>query len=135
MFTGKQDENIKFSVLKTIAGFLNSDGGKLIIGYDEKNKRFTGLQEDYNISKWADQDGFKKELWDYLEANIPKKIIDSCIDLDFDNIDNKDLAIIDVKRLFDFPVYIKKNFYIRRKNRTEPLEDPSEADTYRKEHF
>ena len=138
--TGKSDDVLKFSVLKTITGFLNANGGTLIIGYDEKNHRkILGLQEDYSISKWQDKDGFEKEFWDYLEANVPKSIIDKHINLKFEEINGKDLAVVSVKRVFDSPIYIekngKKNFYVRRKNETELIEDPVEADKYKKDHF
>lgn len=137
--TGKSDDNLKFSVLKTIAGFINSNGGKLIIGYNEKENRVLGLDEDYSISKWKDRDGIEKEIWDYLEANIPKEIIDECIKLKFFTIEDKEIILIEVKRSYDKPVYIekngKKNFYVRRKNKTDFIEDPEEADKYKKQHF
>ena len=137
--TGKADDLMKFSVLKTIAGFLNANGGLLVIGYDEKNKKIVGLQEDYSISKWQDKDGFEKEFWDYLEANIPREIIDKCINLRFETLEERDLAIVEVKRVFGSPIYIekggKKNFYVRRKNKTELIEDPEEADKYKRSHY
>ena len=137
--TGISDEALKFSVLKTVAGFLNANGGILVIGYDEKNDKIVGLQEDYSISKWKDKDGFEKEFWDYLEANIQKAIIDNHISLKFEEREGKDLAIIQIKRVFEGPIYIdktgKKNFYVRRKNETELIEDPEEADGYKKDHY
>ena len=137
--TGKADDLMKFSVLKTIAGLLNANGGLLVIGYDEKNKKIVGLQEDYSISKWQDKDGFEKEFWDYLEANIPREIIDKCINLRFETLEEKDLAIVEIRRVFGSPIYIeksgKKNFYVRRKNETELIEDPEEADKYKRSHY
>jgi len=47
------NEPLKFSVIKTVAAFLNSDGGTLLIGVDDE-RNVVGLQGDYGLFKKAD---------------------------------------------------------------------------------
>jgi len=65
-----------------------------------------------------------------LEANISKDLIDECISLKFFTIENKEIILIDVKRSYNKPIYIekngKKNFYVRRKNKTDLMDDPGD---------
>jgi hypothetical protein len=55
------NEPLKFSVIKTVAAFLNTDGGTLLIGVDDK-RNVVGLNGDYGLFKKADsRDAL--ELW------------------------------------------------------------------------
>jgi hypothetical protein len=56
------NEPLKFSVIKTVAAFLNSNGGTLLIGVDD-DRKILGLQGDYSAFKKADsQDAFENWL-------------------------------------------------------------------------
>lgn len=56
------NDSLKYSVIKTVAAFLNSTGGNLLIGVDDKRK-VLGLQGDYSAFKKADnQDAFENWL-------------------------------------------------------------------------
>jgi hypothetical protein len=136
--TQKPDEVIRFSVLKTIAGFLNARGGTLIIGYDEKGKKIIGLDQDYELMKRGDRDSFELEFWNYIESNINKEIVKNNVSLKFEIIEDKELAVIEIKRS-PKPIYIKKAdkkiLYIRNRNETENLEDPEEIHNYIERHF
>jgi len=117
------NKKIRFSVIKTIASFLNSYGGVLFIGVND-NKEIVGLDSDYSL--------------DYEEKNNPKdyflRQIDSIIRkyffeyMSFLNgriisIDEKDIYYIVVEKS-NKPVFIfndtykeidkyKKEFYVR----------------------
>lgn len=136
--TNKSDDGLKFSALKSLAGFLNAKGGTLVIGYDEKGKTVVGLEKDYKLMKHGDRDSFELEFWSYIEANIDKEIVEKTIDLRFEANKNKEIAVIEVKRS-QTPVYIKKNgrkiLYVRRRNKTEDLEDPEAINKYIEKHF
>ena len=41
------NKDLEIEVMKTICGFLNSQGGCLIVGYSDDNKRCCGLKKDY----------------------------------------------------------------------------------------
>lgn len=136
--TQKADDTIKFSVLKTIAGFLNKQGGILIIGYNEKNKEVVGLEQDYELMKFKDRDSFELEFWNYIEANIKKEVVEENINLSFEYLADKEIALINIKRN-THPVYLIKNgkkiLYVRNRNETENLEDPEEIHQYIEKHF
>src|SRR5204863_6174340 len=44
--TGAVDKNIEHSVVKTVAAFMNSHGGTLVIGVNDASKTLTGLDRD-----------------------------------------------------------------------------------------
>ncbi|NCT10435.1 MAG: cyclic nucleotide-binding domain-containing protein [Flavobacteriia bacterium] len=50
LFSGKKDTAIEMSVIKTIAGFLNSDGGVLFIGVKD-NQEILGIDNDEFINE------------------------------------------------------------------------------------
>lgn len=50
LHTMKPDRDIEFAVLKTIAGFLNSDGGTLLIGINDQSE-ILGIKNDNFSSK------------------------------------------------------------------------------------
>jgi len=138
MHTGQADNAMKFSVIKSIAGFLNNRGGKLILGYDEKNKQILGIEQDFEFTKFKDKDNFLLEFWSYLEANMDEKIVKDNIKIDFKTINGKEIMIIHIKPS-DKSVYLKKNdkkiLYVRKRNETEPIEDPEKIIEYVSTHF
>lgn len=60
MRTGKRDDAIETVIAKTVAAFMNSGGGTLLIGVDDDG-RLVGLGPDYATLKSPDADRF--ELW------------------------------------------------------------------------
>ena len=60
MRTGKRDDAMETVIAKTVAAFMNSGGGTLLIGVDDDG-RLIGLGPDYSTLKAPDADRF--ELW------------------------------------------------------------------------
>ena len=60
LHTGKADPAITWAVVKTIAAFMNTHGGTLLIGLDDEG-RPVGIESDYSFVKGGDRDGW--ELW------------------------------------------------------------------------
>lgn len=65
LFSKKFDKEIEHAVLKTIAGFLNTNGGTLIIGVDDK-KHILGLKND----KFNDDDHMLLHLTKIIQEKI-----------------------------------------------------------------
>lgn len=65
LYTKKFDKEIEHAVLKTIAGFLNTNGGTLIIGVDDK-KGILGLDND----KFKDDDHMLLHLTQIIQEKI-----------------------------------------------------------------
>jgi type I restriction enzyme, R subunit len=61
----RKDKRMEDAVVKTIAGFLNTDGGTLFIGIDDKGAA-VGLAHDTALVKPPDADGFVNWLTTHL---------------------------------------------------------------------
>jgi Putative DNA-binding domain/Eco57I restriction-modification methylase len=117
----KVNKNLEHSCFKNIAAFLNSDGGTLFIGVDDDGN-ILGLENtDFASFKGSNKkDEFTKHF-DNLVGNYFGNNLVHKINLDFENIDNKTIAIITIKTKASEPIIIKnpeknnqEEFYIRR---------------------
>lgn len=101
-------------IMKTLAGFMNGEGGSLIIGVSDDGE-ITGLEHDYKILKKKDRDGFEQAL---MAAVASKLGTDVCqyVHPVFHNTTGKDVCRI-IVRPSHRPVYIKEGsdmrFYLR----------------------
>lgn len=68
--TKKFDKNIEHSVLKTIVAFLNSSGGNLLIGLDDK-KNILGIEND----NFQDEDKFRLHLTNLIKSHIGNQFL------------------------------------------------------------
>lgn len=66
LHTGQNDERIELAVMKTINAFLNSTGGHLFIGVDDKGK-VLGLENDH----FANNDQFLRHFTNLLNKYFP----------------------------------------------------------------
>ena len=65
----RQDPKIEHVVLKTVAGFLNAEGGQLLIGVRDDHT-VAGLGPDYATLRKQDRDGFELWLRQHLDVNL-----------------------------------------------------------------
>jgi Alw26I/Eco31I/Esp3I family type II restriction m6 adenine DNA methyltransferase len=136
--TNKPEKFIEHSVLKTLAAFLNSDGGTLLIGVSD-TKEVLGLENDFNsFSKPDKLDEFQK----HFDNLIAKSIGNHChhyLKVEFPNLEGKTICAVTITDKSSEPIYItdesgKETFYIRRLASTIDLK-PSETAKYIKEHW
>ena len=104
---GKVDVGkVEFSTIKTLAAFLNSEGGTLIIGTDD-DKNILGLEET-DFASFPNPN--KKDEWskhlDNLLQNFFGNAIHSLLKMEFVEIDGKTVSLITVKKS-PHPVWIK----------------------------
>jgi len=76
----KIDKNLKFNVLKSVAGFMNSNGGTLIIGIDDEHQ-IIGMDLDFKSNWKGNKDGFILDFREYLESYIGINNYNRYIDL------------------------------------------------------
>jgi membrane protein YdbS with pleckstrin-like domain len=124
------------AVMKTIAAFLNSGGGTLLIGVTDGGKIF-GLNEDYNSLVRKDRDGFENHLNQILKNMIGAEFR-QYVTVAFETIETKDVCLVEV-RGSPKPVYVKANgedeeFFIRTGNTTSAL-SLSETHSYIETHW
>lgn len=125
-----QAKHLRLMVLKTIAAFLNSAGGTLIIGVEDDGTIF-GLEQDISLIPRKDLDGFEQLLTSLISKHIGTAYA-SLLNIRFAEIDGKTVCAIDVERSPE-PAYLgdKKNkvFYVRIGNTTRAL-DVDEIHSY-----
>jgi predicted HTH transcriptional regulator len=71
LHAGARDDRIEIVVARTVAGFLDSDGGLLVIGVDDSGGAL-GLDEDLAAMKAPDHDRYERWLIDYLQRALGK---------------------------------------------------------------
>jgi len=128
----KVDKELKFAVLKTVLGFMNSNGGTLIIGVDD-NHNVIGMDLDYKANWKGDKDGLLMDFRNSLEQIIKVTNYNKYISTSFATIEGKEVFVIKVEKSLD-PIFTrrdnKKILYVRLDNKTEPLDDPEEITHY-----
>ncbi len=130
------NKDLEKAVLKTIVGFLNSNGGSLIIGVDNLGN-IKGLQDDYTYLPQKNKDGFENHLTSLIKTMIGIPFT-KYINVNFEEIKGKEICIVNVKNSLK-PAFLKNSdnkeeFFIRAGNSTQPLK-MSEAQEYIENHF
>ena len=120
---GKKDY-IKFAIAKTIAAFLNTNGGLLFIGVGD-NKELKGLENDYQtFGSENKKDSFNQSLNSLIKDYFSKDCHQH-IDAKFHTNDELDFMVVTVAKSL-YPVTLKnkseKEFYIRGIAATEKLD-------------
>jgi Putative DNA-binding domain len=120
---GKQSKTIEDVVVKTVAAFLNTDGGDLIIGADDDHN-VLGLSHDYKLFGKKDRrDAYWNFLTTLLLDHLGKDKSD-LIKIAIHDVAGQDVARIAVKAS-PKPVFVKEDkyehLYIRAGNSTRLL--------------
>jgi hypothetical protein len=93
---GRVDDLVEFAIVRTVAGFLNTAGGTLVIGVDD-NGDAVGLDKDYETLRKKDADGFELWLTDLLQVSLGKNAL-TCMSVTFERFQGKEVARVEVKR-------------------------------------
>ena len=103
----------KVVIAKTLAGFLNTDGGTLIIGLKEsKNNNqdeIIGIEEEYVNLKDQCQDGYRRMLVDLIKDYFPPEIfnhLNQYLQIRFEEINCKVICGLTATRS-DHRVFLK----------------------------
>ncbi len=122
-------------ILKTIAAFLNTNGGTLIIGVDDSGS-VLGLEKDYETISKKSSDGFNLTLTNLINQHLGKRV-HKFINLEIVNHEDKDICAVTVSKC-DGPVFLGKNdnetFFIRASASSQRL-SVSEVVGYIKSHW
>ncbi len=139
----KQSEQIKLAesmIMKTIAGFANSDGGTLLIGVMDDG-RIEGLEMDYE-SLGGDKDEFELHLGQLIDREFGKAFRPMHIKISFPLIEETDICRVDVNPA-NAPVVLEtqnkhgqklEKFYVRSGNSTQEFSF-SDASEYIRTRF
>jgi hypothetical protein len=69
LHTRARDERIELVIAKAVSGFLNADGGTLLIGVNDDGEP-VGLANDFTVVKSPDADRFELWLRDFLATTL-----------------------------------------------------------------
>lgn len=122
--------------LRDIAAFLNSSGGCLLIGIEDKNRDVVGLEKSFVAANVQTKDSFER----YIVEKALSKLGADCsrlISIDFPACKGQEICRISIASSKK-PIYVQEaneqNFYIRFGNSKRKL-TTKEAVAYCEEHF
>ncbi|MDP1689020.1 MAG: putative DNA binding domain-containing protein [bacterium] len=132
---GKINRDLEKVAMKTVAAFLNSKGGYLVLGVSN-DKKIVGLSSDYPHLQHPNSDGFENHLTQIFNAMIGPEFR-HLIQVSFHPSEGNDVCIIQALQSAR-PVYLKidgdEKFYIRTGNTTTLLK-LSEIESYNQYRF
>ncbi len=133
---GEVSKEMERMVLKTIVGFLNADGGTLLIGVGD-NSTIAGLEKDYNALPKKNRDGFENHVNMLIKTLIGLSFA-KYVSIAFESIEGRDICMVNVRESHK-PAYLqgpdnKEEFFVRVGNSTQPF-SMSEAQEYIKTHW
>jgi predicted HTH transcriptional regulator len=131
----KVNKELEYTVAKTIAGFMNSQGGTLLIGVTDE-KIPVGLEMDYDTLKKKICDGFILHLTQILNNYVGKEY-SAFLSANIVRFGGKDICRIQVLPS-NKPVYVvrdgQEEFFLRALACTQPMQ-MKEAHEYIKMHW
>ena len=154
---GEQKEknwNLQDSVIKTIAGFRNAEGGTLLIGVEDKVKkskgklaRVLGIQSDFRWTKNEDRESYDHALREAIRESMSDKLVElnsnDVIKITYPEFDGKEICRVDVKGIphgekghiwAKTKKLGKETFFVRSSDSTRQLSGP-EATEYILRHL
>ncbi len=120
--TGQKDKVIEKSALKTIVGFLNADGGTLLIGISDKGE-IKGIENDF----FKNADDYKKRFKDILKTKIGAEFYPQ-IEYDLYSVLGKLILKVNCNPSDEPCFYDEIEFYVRTNPATDRLEGRKQAD-------
>jgi predicted HTH transcriptional regulator len=119
---GRKNAELEKATVKTVAGFLNAEGGTLLLGVGDDGSA-VGLENDYSTLQKANRDGFGLHLTSLVLERLGKDLA-PCIALTFHRLSEKDVCRVEV-RPSPRPVVLAESgtevLYLRTGNSTRPL--------------
>ncbi|WP_373056393.1 helix-turn-helix domain-containing protein [Zunongwangia sp. H14] len=116
------NRELELVIAKTIVGFMNAKGGRLILGVDDDGK-ILGLEKDFKTLKHKNKDGYEREIFRIISTQLSHK---ACFSnhISFYVLDEKNICVVDIEPSKK-PVYVNNGenttFYVRTGNATYPL--------------
>jgi membrane protein YdbS with pleckstrin-like domain len=138
---GSSSKDLEKAVIKTIVGFMNAEGGTLIVGVSDTNE-VRGIERDFNTLPRKDRDGFENHLNMLIKTMVGlqfSKYVRVVFETIIDAVGaEKELCVITVKESHK-PAYLHnggshEEFFVRVGNTTQPF-SMSEAEEYIKTHW
>lgn len=131
----KPNKVLEDVIMKTLAAFNNSDGGRLFIGIKDDGTAL-GLESDYSTLKGGDKDYFELHLRSLITAQYGMEFCSNGVIIRFPHYDGVEICEVKVRRGI-VPLYSTgkaggkdEKFYIRSGNSSREIDKPSEIIDY-----
>ncbi len=133
---GEVSKEMERMVLKTIVGFMNSEGGTLVIGVSDTGA-VVGLENDLKNLPKKNRDGLENHLSMLIKTTIGLPFA-KYVSASFEKIEDKEVCVVTVMESHK-PAYLRNSdkteeFFVRVGNSTQPF-SMSEAEDYIKSHW
>ena len=129
------NKKLEYVVAKTIASFLNAEGGTLIIGVDD-NGNILGIESDVSTLSKKNVDGFELRLRQIIRGYLGS-YFEKDIKINFLEINNKEICLVEIGKS-PYPVFVKhqgeQEFFVRIGNASVP-KTRKEQSEYEKLHW
>lgn len=112
LHSGKPDDRVELACLKTIAAFLNTHGGSLVVGLDDEAQP-VGLEND----KFDSEDKMSLHLVSLVNARMGPLAM-TCTDIRFEDCEGKRIMVVKCRKASK-PIFYKEKgseteaFYVR----------------------
>ena len=131
LHTGNKDPRMELAILKTLAGFLNTNGGMLVVGVSDDSSSI-GIQAD----GFENEDKMSLHLVNIVKSRIGVQAM-TCIHAHFDDHDNCRVMVVKCRKS-PTPIFLRdgntERFYIRTGPSTTEL-SASQTQEYIKRRF
>lgn len=135
--TGEKDVEIEMVVVKTVAGFMNTDGGTLLIGVADDGS-VVGIEQDFAVQGGKkNADGWELRLTELLVRTLGQSA-GTGITIRYGTLDGRTVAEVDVAQAAR-PVFVthtkgerRPAFYVRMNSSTRELSGPDAHDHQRR---
>jgi hypothetical protein len=137
LHTGQKDPVMELVVLKTVAGFMNTNGGTLLVGVADDGS-LVGIEEDFPFQGKKNTDGWELWLTERLAAALGKAAVTD-VTISYAKLDGKTVARVDVGQAAT-AVFVTPNkgdksaFYVRLNSSTHELHG-QQAFTYQQKRW
>jgi hypothetical protein len=125
--TSGHDKKIEHVIVKTVCGFLNAEGGSLLIGVDDNGKVLGLVQDLSTFGVNANRDRYELFLRQLIDTNLSVQTA-GVVKIRFEAVDDAEICVVSVaasgKPAFAKPVaggQGKSEFWVRIGNATKQL--------------
>jgi len=129
------NKDLEKVIVKSVAGFLNTSGGTLLIGVDDDGN-ILGIEQDLKLLKKNNSDSFYQLLINLVTDRLGLEFV-QYIHIDFEKVNGKLVCLVLIKDS-PKPVFVKnqndREFYIRAGPTTRPMNN-EESFNYINSHW
>jgi hypothetical protein len=127
LHTGEADKKMEHVITKTVCGFLNAEGGSLLIGVDDESN-VLGLESDMaTLGSKANRDGYELFLRQHLDGKLSVQTA-GIVRIRFETVGDRDVCVVAVAAAGK-PVFARSldggqgptDFWVRIGNATKQL--------------